>query len=163
MGHSPAATWLVAITTIVVLRKPAYRHLGHWIVSQRIAIVGVLITGGDREHSELRHLLERMLNAFGFPPFPDAFGKTRRQPQLFLHATQQKHGSRPEPDNSWPPSNPTPTFLRQTDARSNGSTVSSLMTAVALLNRSLNRCRNQKHESNGGFPLHPSLISFLDE
>jgi hypothetical protein len=27
---------------------------------------------------------------------------------------------------------------------------------VALLNRSVNRCCNQNHESNGGFPLHPS-------
>jgi hypothetical protein len=30
------------------------------------------------------------------------------------------------------------------------------MTGVALLNRSVNRCCNQNHESNGGFPLHPS-------
>jgi hypothetical protein len=33
------------------------------------------------------------------------------------------------------------------------------MTGVALLNRSVNRCCNQDHESNGGFPLHPSLNS----
>jgi hypothetical protein len=32
------------------------------------------------------------------------------------------------------------------------------MTGVALLNRPMNRCRNQNHESNGGFALHPSLI-----
>jgi len=31
------------------------------------------------------------------------------------------------------------------------------MTGVALLNRSMNRSRNQNHESNGGFALHPSL------
>jgi hypothetical protein len=31
------------------------------------------------------------------------------------------------------------------------------MTGVALLNRSVNRYCNQNHESNGGFPLHPSL------
>ncbi len=37
-------------------------------------------------------------------------------------------------------------------------TVSSLMTGVALLNRQMNRLRNQNHESNDGFPLHPSLI-----
>ena len=32
------------------------------------------------------------------------------------------------------------------------------MTGVALLNRQMNRLRNQNHESNDGFPLHPSLI-----
>jgi hypothetical protein len=32
---------------------------------------------------------------------------------------------------------------------------------VALLNRSVIRSRNQKHESNCGFPLHPSLISLI--
>jgi hypothetical protein len=31
------------------------------------------------------------------------------------------------------------------------------MTGVALLNRITNLLRNQNHESNGGFPLHPSL------
>ena len=35
------------------------------------------------------------------------------------------------------------------------------MTGVALLNRSVIRSRNHNHESNGGFPLHPSLISIL--
>jgi hypothetical protein len=32
------------------------------------------------------------------------------------------------------------------------------MTGVALLNRSVSRSRNQNHESNCGFLLHPSLI-----
>jgi hypothetical protein len=32
------------------------------------------------------------------------------------------------------------------------------MTGVALLNRSVIRSRNQKHESTCGFSLHPSLI-----
>jgi hypothetical protein len=31
------------------------------------------------------------------------------------------------------------------------------MAGVALLNRPLNRLRNQDHESNGGSALHPSL------
>jgi hypothetical protein len=31
------------------------------------------------------------------------------------------------------------------------------MTGVALLNRITNLLRNQNHESNEGFPLHPSL------
>jgi hypothetical protein len=35
------------------------------------------------------------------------------------------------------------------------------MTGVALLNRSVIRSRNQKHESNCGSPLHPSLISVI--
>jgi hypothetical protein len=33
------------------------------------------------------------------------------------------------------------------------------MAGVALLNRSMTRPRNQNHESNCGFPLHPSLNS----
>jgi hypothetical protein len=32
------------------------------------------------------------------------------------------------------------------------------MTGVALLNRQMNRLRNQNHESNDDFPLHPSLF-----
>jgi hypothetical protein len=47
--------------------------------------------------------------------------------------------------------------LRQTDGRSNGRGLSSLMTGVALLKRSLIRSRNQNHESFCGFPPHPSL------
>jgi hypothetical protein len=35
------------------------------------------------------------------------------------------------------------------------------MTGVALLNRSVIRSRNQKHESNCGFPLHPSLVPVI--
>jgi hypothetical protein len=35
------------------------------------------------------------------------------------------------------------------------------MTGVALLNRSVIRSCNQNHESNCGFPLHPSLISAI--
>jgi hypothetical protein len=49
--------------------------------------------------------------------------------------------------------------LRQTDGRSNGRGLSSLMTGVALLKRSLIRSRNQNHESFCGFPPHPSLKS----
>jgi hypothetical protein len=56
------------------------------------------------------------------------------------------------------PSNPMLNFLRATDGRSNGRRVSSFMTGVALLNRSVIRSRNEKHESNCGFPLHPSLV-----
>ena len=67
--------------------------------------------------------------------------------------------STPASDESCPPSNPTLTFLWATDGRSNGSTVSSLMTDVALLILSMIRSRNQNHESNRGFPLHPSLKS----
>jgi len=33
------------------------------------------------------------------------------------------------------------------------------MTGVALLNPTMNRSRNQKHESNCGLPLHPSLTA----
>src|SRR5271170_2763794 len=66
--------------------------------------------------------------------------------------------STPASDDSIPPSNATLTFLRQTDGRSNASTVSLLMTGVALLSRQMKRSRNQNHESNGGFAPHPSLI-----
>jgi hypothetical protein len=52
-------------------------------------------------------------------------------------------------------------FLHATDGRSNGRRVSSLMTGVALLNRSVIRSRNEKHESNCRFLLHPSLISAI--
>src|SRR5256886_6399604 len=69
--------------------------------------------------------------------------------------------STPASDDNWPPSNPTLSFLRATDGSSNGSKLSSLMTGVALLNRSVNRCCNQNHESNGGFPLHPALNSAI--
>src|SRR5258707_1249342 len=45
--------------------------------------------------------------------------------------------STPASDESCPPSNPTLNFLRATDGRSNGRRVSSLMTDVALLIRSM--------------------------
>src|SRR5579859_7853114 len=57
-----------------------------------------------------------------------------------------RNTSTPASDDSWPPSNPTLNFLRATDGRSNGSNVSSFMTGVALLNRSVIRSRNQKQE-----------------
>jgi hypothetical protein len=48
--------------------------------------------------------------------------------------------------------------LRPTDGRSNGSAISSFMTGLALPTRQMNQYRNQNHESNGGFALHPLLI-----
>ena len=134
----------------------ADRHLEDRIVAQRVAIVGVLVARRDRKHPQPKHLLKRVLDPLGLAPVPDARRKPRRQPELLLDTAQQKHaGVR----RQLPPSNATLTFLRATDGRSNGRRVSSLMTGVALLNRFVKLSRNQNHESNCGFPLHPSLIS----
>src|SRR3977135_295998 len=69
--------------------------------------------------------------------------------------------STPASDESCPPSNPTLNFLRATDGRSNGRRESSLMTGVALLNRSVLRALYENQESICGFALHPSLFALI--
>ena len=60
----------------------AYRHLEDRIVPERIAIVGILVARRDRKHPQPKHLLERVLDALGLAPVPDARRKTRGKPEL---------------------------------------------------------------------------------
>jgi len=76
---------------IAALRRMAYRHLEDRIVPERIAIVGVLVARRDRKHPQPKHLLKRVLDAFGLAPVPDARRKARGQPELLLDAAQHKH------------------------------------------------------------------------
>ena len=69
----------------------AHRHLEDRIVAQRIAIVGVFVAGRDREHPKPQHLRQRVLDAFGLAPVPDARSQPVGQAKLPLHAAQQKN------------------------------------------------------------------------
>ena len=73
------------------LRQPAHRHLEDRIVSQRVAIVGVLVARRDREHPKPEHLLDRMQNPVRIAPVSQARCQTRRNSQPLLDPPQQKH------------------------------------------------------------------------
>src|SRR5262245_18559803 len=134
----------------------AHRHLEDRIVPQRVAIIGVLIARRDREHPQPKHLLERVLNAFRLAPVADARSKARRQPELLLDTAQHKHAgvrrqlATIEPNaqllarNRWK-------FKRQQAIFAHNG-----CGAPQSIRES--EC-NQNHESNDGFPLHPSLNS----
>ena len=54
------------------LRRPADGQLEQRIVAQGVAVVGVFITAGDREHSEPQHRRQRVDHPFRVAPLPDA-------------------------------------------------------------------------------------------
>jgi len=72
-------------------RQPAHRHLEDRIVSQRIAIVGVLVARGDREHPKPEHFFNRMQNQVRIALVSQARCQTRHNSQPLLDPPQQKH------------------------------------------------------------------------
>ena len=54
------------------LRRPADRQLEQRIGAQVVAIVGVLVAAGDREHTEPEHRRQRVNRPRRIAPFPDA-------------------------------------------------------------------------------------------
>ena len=71
------------------LRRPADRQFEQRIAAQIVAIVGVLIAAGDREHPEPQHRRQRVNRPRRVAPFPDAAGQRRGQPEPALRRTQQ--------------------------------------------------------------------------
>ena len=112
------------------LRRPADGQLEQRIVAQGVAVVGVFITAGDREHAEAQHRRQRVDHPFRVAPLPDAARQRLGQPEPALGPRAAAPGRRPtrsaRPRNRRSPS----CGLRA--GRSNGSRVSSVMAGVAL-------------------------------
>ena len=71
------------------LRRPADGQLEQRIVAQGVAVVGVFITAGDREHSEPQHRRQRVDHPFRVAPLPDAARQRLGQPEPALGRAQQ--------------------------------------------------------------------------
>ena len=112
------------------LRRPADRQLEQRIGAQIVAVVGILVAAGDREHAEPQHRRQRVDHPVGGAPLPDAAGQRLGQAEPAFRRAQQHQpavrGDRPRRRKS------AVTFLRCTAGRSNGRRVSSVMAGVAL-------------------------------
>ena len=71
------------------LRRPAHGQLEQGIAAKRVAVVGVLITAGDREHAETQHRRQRVDHPFRIAPLPDAAGQRLGKPEPALRRAQQ--------------------------------------------------------------------------
>jgi hypothetical protein len=74
-------------------RRPARRHLEDRITAQRVAIVAILVAGGDREHAKAQHVGERMIDPPRVAPVLEAARQPRREPELALRRAQQQHAA----------------------------------------------------------------------
>ena len=71
------------------LRRPADRQLEQGIGAQVVAIVGVLVSAGDREHAEPEHGRQRVDRPRRIAPLPDAAGQRPGQAEPALRPAQQ--------------------------------------------------------------------------
>ena len=71
------------------LRRPAGRQLEQGIVAQGVAVVGILVSAGDREHAKAQHRRQRVNHPVGVAPLPDAAGQRLGQPEPALRRAQQ--------------------------------------------------------------------------
>jgi hypothetical protein len=74
-------------------RPASHRQLEDRIATQGIAIVGVLVAGGDREHAEAQHLRESVADALGIAPVGNAGRQPFGEPDLALDLAQQQHAA----------------------------------------------------------------------
>ena len=71
------------------LRRPADRQLEQRIGAQLVAIVGVLVAAGDREHAEPEHRRQRVHRPGRIPPLPDAARQRLGQAEPAFRRAQQ--------------------------------------------------------------------------
>ena len=71
------------------LRRPADGQLEQGIAAQRVAVVGILVPAGDREHAEAQHRRERVDHQRRVPPVPDAARQPLGQPEPAFGPAQQ--------------------------------------------------------------------------
>ena len=71
------------------LRRPAGRQLDQGIVAQGVAVVGILVSAGDREHAEAEHRRQAMDHPFRVAPLPDAARQRLGQAEPAFRRAQQ--------------------------------------------------------------------------
>ena len=71
------------------LRRPADRQLEQRIGAQGVAVVGVLVAAGDREHPETQHGRQRVDRPRRVAPLPDAAGQRLGQAEPPFGRAQQ--------------------------------------------------------------------------
>ena len=71
------------------LRRPADRQLEQRIGAQIVAVVGILVAAGDREHAEPQHRRQRVDHPVGGAPLPDAAGQRLGQAEPAFRRAQQ--------------------------------------------------------------------------
>ena len=71
------------------LRRPAHGQFEQGIGAQGVAVVGILIPAGDREHAEAQHRRERVDHQGRVAPVPDAARQPLGQPEPAFRPAQQ--------------------------------------------------------------------------
>ena len=73
------------------LGQPADRHLEGRIGAQRVAVVGVLVAGGDQQRPEADHLGEPVLDPIGRPRVLDAARQALGNAEATLDLGEHQH------------------------------------------------------------------------
>ena len=71
------------------LRRPAHGQFEEGIAAQGVAVVGILISAGDREHAEAKHRRQRVDHPLRVAPLPDAARQRLGQAEPALRRAQQ--------------------------------------------------------------------------
>ena len=71
------------------LRRPADGQLEQGIAAQRVAVVGILVPAGDREHAEAQHRRQHMDHPLRVAPLPDATRQRLGQAEPAFGRAQQ--------------------------------------------------------------------------
>jgi len=61
--------------------------------AQVVTVVGILIAGGDRQHAQLQHLFDRVLDAGRIAPVAQTGGEPAGQPVLAFRFAQQQQAA----------------------------------------------------------------------
>jgi hypothetical protein len=75
------------------LRPAAHRQLEDRIATQGIAVIGILVAGGDGKHAEAQHLRERVADALGVAPVGNAGRQPFGEPKPAIDRAQQQHAA----------------------------------------------------------------------
>ena len=71
------------------LRRPAHGQFEEGIAAQGVAVVGILISAGDREHAEAKHRRQRVDHPLRVAPLPDATRQRLGQAEPAFGPAQQ--------------------------------------------------------------------------
>ena len=91
------------------LRRSADGQLEQRVAAQVVAVVGILVSAGDREHAETQHRRQRVDRPVGVAPLPDAAGQRSASPS---RRSAAHRSTSPPSDEIDPPAKSVVTFLR---------------------------------------------------
>jgi hypothetical protein len=110
------------------LGRTPQRQLEQRVEAQAVAVVGVLVAAGNRQHPKAQHPGQAMGDQSRIAPVPRQPARRSASPR---RRSAPRSNTKPPSEEIRPPSNAAVTFLRQMAGRSKGRRISSVMAGVA--------------------------------